>query len=748
MILRSVIILMLMISTGAASLAQGLTPIGSWTDHLPYSNITHVKAINNQVIAATPYAVFSIDLEENSIWKKSKVNGLSESNIASMDTDPNSGIIVIASSSGGIDIIDKDKVYTINDIRLSSIRDNILVNDVFVNGATAYLSTSIGIFAIDLTKQEISGTYIIGENGQRVSIFNTVVYDEKIYAATATGIKSAVINGPNLQDFRNWNVELNIPVNKVFAIGSSLYFLRNDSLYKYEGNDWKYFFSDSKEIRNISADNENLVLTRTNSIDIISSSGVLLNSVLNNNNSLDASDALVINNELWIADKIQGLLKYDGNSFSGYSPQSPAGVSTGQIISTLNGIYSVAGLGHEAGIFQFKNRSWINKTSANTAALNNVSDLNSIVFDNVKKETWIGSFEDGLLRINANDEIEQFKEGSFISPALNNLSSYRIKGLAIDQNNVLWISNYGASNPLVARDSEGNIFKFSPPFNIPNNSLGKIIIDDIGQKWIMAEGVGLICFSDNNTVNNPADDQWRLYTAGQGNGNLPVNNVLDISKDRNNFIWIGTASGIGIIQCTELVFSSQGCEAILPVIQQGNFAGYLFRGEEVLSIAIDGANRKWIGTKNGVWLISEDGEKTIERFTIDNSPLPDNTINGIAIDDLTGEVYFGTARGIVSFRGTATSIADGINPVNVFPNPVPPGFNGTIAIRGVPENSIIKITELNGRLVYQGRSQGTQFNWNGRDYNGRKISSGVYLVLAKEGVSGEKLVTKIVYINK
>lgn len=739
---------MWIMAISSASFAQALTPIGSWTDHLPYSNITHVKAINDEVIAASPYAIFRIDLEENSVWKKSKVNGLSESNITSIDTDPTSGIIVIAYSSGAIDIINKDKVYPVNDIKLSSLRDNILINDVYVNGVNAYLSTSIGIFAIDLIRKEISGTYIIGENGERVSVFNTMVYDGRIYAATATGIKSAELNGPNLQDFRNWNVELNISVNRLFATGSSLYFLRNDSLYKNEDNDWKYLFSDLKEIRNISADNENLVLTRTNSIDIISSSGVLLNSVLNSNNPLDASDALVINNELWIADQKQGLLKFDGTSFMGYSPQSPAGISIGQIISTSNGIYTVAGIGMNAGIYQFKDRNWINKTSSSTPALRNVSDLNSIVYDLQKKETWIGSFEDGLLKINSSDEIEQFKEGSFISPALNNLSSYRVKGLAIDQNKVLWISNYGASNPLVARDSEGTIFKFSPPFNISNNALGKIIIDDIGQKWIIAEGVGLICFSDNNTVNNPADDQWKLYTAGQGNGNLPVNTVLDISKDRNNFIWIGTTSGIGIIQCTELVFSNQGCDAILPVVQQGNFAGYLFRGEEVLSIAVDGANRKWIGTKNGAWLISEDGEKTIERFTIDNSPLPDNTITGIAIDDLTGEVYFGTARGIVSFRGTATSIADGNNPVNVFPNPVPPEFNGTIAIRGVPENSIIKITELNGRLVYQGRSQGTQFTWNGRDYNGRKISSGVYLVMAKEGVSGEKLVTKIVYINK
>jgi hypothetical protein len=211
---------------------------------------------------------------------------------------------------------------------------------------------------------------------------------------------------------------------------------------------------------------------------------------------------------------------------------------------------------------------------------------------------------------------------------------------------------------------------------------------------------------------------------------------------------VGTAKGIGVIQCTQQVFTTQGCEAVLPVVQQDNFAGYLFRDEDVQCIAIDGADRKWVGTKNGVWLISADAEKIIYRFTESNSELLNNDVKQIAIDGKTGEVFFATAKGICSFRSTATETTETNNEILVFPNPVPPGYNGTIAIRGLAHNAIVKITELNGRLVYQTRALGSQATWNGKDYKGRTISSGIYLVLTSDENHQQKQVTKIVFIQK
>jgi len=258
----------------------------------------------------------------------------------------------------------------------------------------------------------------------------------------------------------------------------------------------------------------------------------------------------------------------------------------------------------------------------------------------------------------------------------------------------------------------------------------------------------LICFDHGASIDNINDDRWKQYGGGSGSGGLPGNDVLCIAKDKSGFIWVGTNDGIGVIQCTQDVFTGSGCDAILPLVQQGNFAGYLFKGEEVRSIAVDGADRKWVATKNGAWLISADGEKLISQFNETNSPLLSNDVNRIAIDGYTGEIYFSTAKGICSFRGEATEAGEKNNDLLIFPNPVPPGYTGTIGIRGLVNNAIVKITELNGRLIYQSRALGGQVVWDGRDYRGQRISSGVYLVLITDDTRKENLAGKIVFISK
>ena len=165
------------------------------------------------------------------------------------------------------------------------------------------------------------------------------------------------------------------------------------------------------------------------------------------------------------------------------------------------------------------------------------------------------------------------------------------------------------------------------------------------------------------------------------------------------------------------------------------------------SIAVDGANRKWVGTKNGVWLVSTDGEKVIERFTEENSPLLSNDVRKITVDPITGEVFMLTFKGICSFRGTATEGTSSNQSVLVFPNPVPPSYKGMIAIRGVANNAIVKITELDGRIVYQTKAFGGQAVWNGKNYKGQNVSSGVYLVLIADEANQEKAAAKIVIIR-
>jgi hypothetical protein len=218
-------------------------------------------------------------------------------------------------------------------------------------------------------------------------------------------------------------------------------------------------------------------------------------------------------------------------------------------------------------------------------------------------------------------------------------------------------------------------------------------------------------------------------------------------KDKNGFIWVGTDRGIGIIQCAENIFMPAGCEALLPVVQQDRFAGLLFKDENVQTIAVDGADRKWVGTKNGVWLISASGEKVIYRFSANNSPLPGNDISKISIDPITGEVFMATNNGLCSFRSTATEPVSTQEKVLVFPNPVSPGYSGSIAIRGLTNNALVKITNLYGALVYQTRALGGQAIWDGKNTNGTKVASGVYLVICRDDSGTEKIATKITIVQ-
>lgn len=156
-----------------------------------------------------------------------------------------------------------------------------------------------------------------------------------------------------------------------------------------------------------------------------------------------------------------------------------------------------------------------------------------------------------------------------------------------------------------------------------------------------------------------------------------------------------------MIQCGDDLFNPSKCEAILPVVQQNNVAGLLLANEQINDIKVDGADRKWFATSNGVWLLSPDAQKTVYRFTKSNGKLLSNQVYSLVIHQESGEVFFFTADGICSFRSTATEPQVEPKKLYVFPNPVPSGFTGSIAIKGLAANAWVRITELDGKLVFK-----------------------------------------------
>jgi ligand-binding sensor domain-containing protein len=281
--------------------------------------------------------------------------------------------------------------------------------------------------------------------------------------------------------------------------------------------------------------------------------------------------------------------------------------------------------------------------------------------------------------------------------------------------------------------------------------VGELIIDSYGQKWIRVRAEhSLIVFNDNGTITDKTDDQVKVVTSAQGNGNIPGNKVFSLAEDNDGEIWIGTDEGVAVFYSPENVFSNYNFDAqriLIPRNDGSGLADILLEFETITAIAVDGANNKWIGTdRSGVFHLSPDGQIEYNHFTVQNSPLFSNNITSIVISQ-DGEVFIGTANGIISYKSSASEGGPTYSDVYAYPNPVESGYNGPIAIKGLVTNADFKITDINGTLIFRGRAEGGQAIWNGTNFNGRRAQSGVYLVFVSNEDGSETLVTKILFIN-
>jgi hypothetical protein len=250
-----------------------------------------------------------------------------------------------------------------------------------------------------------------------------------------------------------------------------------------------------------------------------------------------------------------------------------------------------------------------------------------------------------------------------------------------------------------------------------------------------AQGGGLLVF-------NEQENKTAYLTNQAGSGGLPSRNVYAFAADRDGSIWIGTEKGVAYFFNPTQVFSTN-VNAVWPIFENR----YLLTDEKVTAIAVDGGNRKWIGTERGVWLFSPTGEEQVFNFNTSNSPLLSDVILSIAIDPVSGEVFFATDKGIVSFRSGATESSFSYELVKVFPNPVTPGFNGTVGISGLATDAIVKITDVSGKLIWQTQANGGTATWNVTDYNGRRASTGMYLIFSATEDGSESFVGKIAVIE-
>ncbi|MBR5235084.1 MAG: Por secretion system protein, partial [Bacteroidaceae bacterium] len=337
----------------------------------------------------------------------------------------------------------------------------------------------------------------------------------------------------------------------------------------------------------------------------------------------------------------------------------------------------------------------------------------------------------------------------------------RISRLKYDKQGNLWITNAdGGDNvksPLKILKPDGTMIGlyYKELEKLP--TVTEVLFDQRGRVWVvsMRYDVRLFCIDLNGTLENTADDRIRTFNekfTDQDGQSTEVYYINDIAEDLNGDIWVMTDAGPYVLYNTEKVFNTdyRFTKIKVPRNDGTNYADYLLNGVYTTCIEIDAANRKWIGTlNNGLYLIGPDGLENVHHFTKDNSPLPSNAIESLALQHTTGELYIGTDKGLVSYTTDATRGASEYDEEKVYayPNPVTPDYNGPITIVGLKANSNVKITNTAGRLVAEGTSLGGSFTWDGKTPQGQRVATGVYYVLGTDEEGQEGIVTKILFIK-
>ncbi len=761
------LIILAILITGNGLPAQNFLPIGQWRTHLPYRQGRFVAQSAETVFYATNFSLLTIDKEERSIDFLTKVDGLSNTGIERIGYNRGSETLLVVYTNSVIDLVRPNSIVTLNQIRnFTNFVGDKKIHDLFMaNDSIVFLAANYGLSQLNIRSEEFEFTTFTGTD-----VRSLVVFEGQIYAATDEGIYRIAGNAFNPEDFSAWQwlgpdegFPADYSASALVVFNNQIYAAIDGSLFRFgaNGNPGLVFEEAGTQIQYLSAEGAHLLMGLGCAGPPCTGNGQMIyfdtsEKIGRVPNDCIGSPVFAIEDEqerIWFGDNFRGFrtlenLNDDNCRITSFnSPWSEENreitIHDDQLWLASGGVdqrFSNRFLDH--GFASFIDGQWtIYNRNLNDPLkgeeidnpFDDLLDFITIRVDPQGDKVYAGSYFEGLAVLDqSTGEIDVFNEkNSSLGNAVGDPTRTRVSGLAFDVDGNLWITNYLAERPLSVLKKDGSWENFA--LGCSPTEIHQVDIDQSGFKWIAVGGsqAGLALF-DEGELETSGDERCRLFSTN--NSNLPSNNVNCLVADLEGDVWVGTAQGVVIFECGNSAFDPN-CRGSLRIVEQDGFNEYLLKTEEVQTIAVDGANRKWVGTKNGLYLLSPDGEEQIARFTTSNSPLLDNNVIDIAVSPLTGEVFIGTASGIISYQGDAIE-GGRVNSsdIQVFPNPVRPGYQGPITIRGLARDANVKVTDLNGRLVFETTALGGQAIWEGRDLNGRRARSGVYLVFATSNV--------------
>ena len=760
--------------------AQGV-PIGQWKSYFPFNDVIDITYNKGVAYGITANALIIHDYNENSIERLTEVNALSDIGLSAVGFNSANNGLVIGYENGNVDFIQGNETINLFQIRESTITGDKKVNHIYNKGDFAYLSCGFGIVVYNIKKKEVKDTYVIGPGGSQIRINQLTIQGGKIYAATEAGLFSATESSAFLTDFNSWSKESSFPNfnNEIKQVGGTQNTLimnvvqsgNIDSVYVFKQANWISLpVYGGRSINSVSASNGKLMVNQFDTIYALDTALSVTHTMTNydgfwkprcNNITYDGT-------YFYIADKRNANVRFKNNFEANW--QTPEFMysttvldievedgnlwgSTGSLVGGgWNKTYNNDGAFH----YDIREDKW--------RIYNAAFQYNGYNFSNGSMNDFVGMVVNpteptkgyactfsakGVAEL-FNNQVGTAYDTSNSQLRISSSHNDRIavKDGDFDEDENLWLANSWVRNPLVLKTKSGTWKSFFCGSDFQNRLTASVTVDEQnGYKWMVFKDYKVLVYNDNGTVLDETDDQYKEISNGAANGNLNSTPIC-ITEDKDGEIWIGTDEGIYVFYSPSELFTSTSFEVQkIKVTLDGNVE-LLLESERVTCITIDGANRKWIGTEGaGIFVLSSDGTEQELGFTEENSPLLSNNIHDIAIDGETGEVFISTDRGLISYKGEATAGKPAFVDVYAYPNPVPPGYQGKIAVKGLVADSEVRITDVSGNVVFTSKSTGGQVIWEGNNLNGERVSTGIYLVFMTSPEGASSHVSKILFMK-
>lgn len=740
--------------------------LGTWQNHLSYYTLQQVNATaDGTVFAVASGNLYSYNTADGLLTTFTKTNGLSDVGIAHSAWCSAARRLIVVYDNGNIDLVSRDgEVTNIADLYSYTTTLEKDVNRVTIDGRFAYLCTKFGIVKVDMQNATIADTYNLGLN-----VYDVCLKGSYIYAATGSGLYRAATSD-NLLDKSVWTQASPYTFQCIAQLGSQLVVCENSfiSLINDEGTilrrvtEGTYFSSFRKSagrlfclgasqtyvLQSANGDEAIKLNHQTSAIDYDTSSatywtdddeGRLAQFSLSSDGSLTASGIR---------------LRPEGPQYNGFGFMKH---SQGKLYTTVN----TEGAAACVQIYDNRKDTWnVYDDSFKESLGHRYQSSYTLDVDPTDSAHVLMGASSGLYEFRSGQLVKHYNTtNSPLQPAKgisesSKLNYTKVGTLCFDTKGRAWCINTESPTTSLFKLEDGSLTSLHhadliTPQGFCISRATAMGQDSKGRIWFANYDYRLACIA----CYWPEADSLRIISefVNQDGTSYELESVFSWAEDRDGNIWVGTNVGPFLIEMDNFLAGDNTLTQVkIPRNDGTNLADYMLQGVATTGIAVDGAGRKWFVSDNsGAYLISADNMEQLEHFTTDNSPILSNDVQSVAIDQQTGEVFFGTANGLCSYQADATAPADELSKDNVwaYPNPVRPDYTGLVTITGLTYNADVRILTANGRLVASGKSNGGTFTWDCHDLRGHRVASGVYMVCAATEDGSEGVVCKIAVVN-